>query len=333
MSTFLVIGAVIGGCCGAYQGISGVRKYNHKITDQFWENVSIVNRQYSRAQNELDKEAVYARDDAQNEMYQLSFNAFRNNSQVESALNESGVEGRSNKAIARDVRGQSERQKDNVQASYENAIYSIKSQKDSLHVEYAQTITDMKDAVKPLYKHGFQAIDEIGQKAAIGAVAGYFGAGVGGAAFGAMGSTAGSAAGSTAGGTVTGSASSIAGMGAGSGLSVPASSLGSATSSGLSSGATSWGLSSGGASLGSSAMSSAGSSASAWSLSSGGASLGSASSGFNWGQFASQAMKYYNTASKYYNYYQKFRSAYSTMYGGYSNQSNSGYRYRRGVYY
>lgn len=338
MSTFLVIGAVVGACVGGYQGIAGVRKYNHKITDKFWENVAIVNRQYSYAQNELDKQAVYARDEAQSEMYQLSLNAFRNNSLVESALSESGLEGRSQKAVARDVRGQSERQKDNIQASYENAIYSIKSQKDSLHIEYAQNIQDMRDAIKPLYKHGFQAIDEIGQKAAIGAVAGYFGAGVGGAAFGAIGGSAGGATGGAASGAVTGSAGSIAGMGAGSGLSVPASTLGSTATTGLSSGATSWGLSAGGASLSSAGGSTLGSSA--------GGAIGSglsvspsvasswgagASSGFNWGQFASQTLKYYNTANKYYNYYQQFRSKATEYYGNYYNTNR--YQRRRGYYY
>ena len=152
MSTFLVAGAVIGGCIGGYQGFSGIRKYNHKINDRFWEQVRQINRQYSYAQNELDKQAVYARDDAQSEMYQLSLNAFRNDSRVESALSESGLEGRSQKAVARDVRGQSERQKDNIQASYENAIYSIKSQKDSLYIVYLVIILYSRDSIKGNYK-------------------------------------------------------------------------------------------------------------------------------------------------------------------------------------
>lgn len=318
MSTFLVAGAVIGGCIGGYQGFAGIRKYNHKINDRFWEQVRQINRQYSYAQNELDKQAVYARDDAQSEMYQLSLNAFRNNSLVESALSESGLEGRSQKAVARDVRGQSERQKDNIQASYENAIYSIKSQKDSLYIEYKDNIKDLRDSIKGIYKSGLSAIMEIGDKAAIGAFMGYVGAGAGGAAFSAIGSSAGGAAS----GVVGGSASSVAGMGAGTGLTVPASSLGSATSTGLTSGASSWGLSAGGSTLGSGA-SSFGLSASPSLASSWGA--GALSSGFNWGQFSNQFMSYYNKANSYYSQYQRFRNTFNTAYGGTSRRRRTYY--------
>lgn len=315
MSSFLIAGAVIGGCIGGTQGLMGVRKYNRKINDRFWEQVRQINRQYSYAQNELDKQAVYARDDAQSEMYQLSLNAFRNNSLVESALSESGLEGRSQKAVARDVRGQSERQKDNIQASYENAIYSIKSNKDSLYTEYRDNIKDLRDSIKGSYKSGLNAIMEIGDKAAIGAFMGYVGAGAGSAAFSALGSsTGGSLGGVVSGGT--------AGMGSGTGLTIPASSLGSATTTGLTAGPSFVGLSAGNATLGSGA-SSAGLTVSP-SLVNSWAS-GAMSSGFNWGQFSNEFMSYYNKANSYFSKYQRFRNTFDTAYGGTSR--------RRRIYY
>lgn len=318
MSSFLVAGAVIGGCIGGTQGFMGVRKYNRKITNMFWEQIRQVNKQYSYAQNELDKQAVYARDEAQSEMYQLSLNAFRNNSLVESALSESGLEGRSQKAVARDVRGQTERQKDNIQASYENAIYSIKSNKDSLYTEYRDNIKDLRDSIKGSYKSGLNAILEIGDKAAIGAFMGYVGAGAGSAAFSAIGSSAGGATS----GVVGGSASSVAGMGAGTGLTVPASSLGSATTTGLTSGASSWGLSAGGSTLGSGAssfgLSASPSLASSWAS-------GAMSSGFNWGQFSNEFMSYYNKANSYFSKYQLFRNTLDTAYSGTSRRRRTYY--------
>lgn len=206
MSTFAIAGAVIGGIMGFVGGTSGVLGYNKNLNKQFLENVKKATRQYNLTQNELDKEAVYARDDASNSLYQVSLNAFRNNALVEAALGESGVEGRSQKAISRDVSGQSERQKDNIQASYENTIYSIKTKKDSLFIEYENNVNNMRDMVKAQYKKGMSAVMEIADSTAQGAAMGY----LGGAAIGAMGS-----AGAAAGGTAAGAGATGAGTAAG----------------------------------------------------------------------------------------------------------------------
>lgn len=313
MTMWCIGGMCIGAALGTNSGIKGVRKYNAKIDKQFHKNLSILSRNYSYAQNELDKQAVYERDNAQASMYQISLNAFRNNALVESALGESGLEGRSQKAVARDVRGQSERQKDNIQASYENAIYSIKSKKDSLYVEYAQNVNDLRDSVKGQYKSGISALMEVGQSAAIGAVAGYFGGGMAGSfVSGALGGSASAAAVGSSTGAAAGSSTAAASTGAASG-----------------SAASQWVSAETLAQFGSSASTSAGTSSalstvggSSWSW---GAGLKSMSSWYN--NFATNT---WPQIKKYYNYYNQGMKMYNQLYG---SRNTYGYQRRRGGYY
>ena len=178
--SFAMAGSIIGGLAGFSLGGLNVRKNNKRVIKAFNNALSVMNRQYSYAQNELDKQAVYERDGAISEMYQLSLNGLRNNSLVEASLGESGLEGRSQRAVARDVRGQSERQKDNIQSSYENAIYSIKSKKDSLHIEYSQDVQNLRDQYQSQITKGWNALMKIGGSTAKGGAMGYFAGGVGG---------------------------------------------------------------------------------------------------------------------------------------------------------
>ena len=131
MSGFIV-GGVVGGIMGFGSGVHGVRKANKTVIKNFYKQLEAINKNYTYAQNELDKSAVYTYDEALAGLYQNSLNAFRNNSMVDAALGETGLEGRSQERVSRDVKGQSERQNDNIQSSFENAIYSIKSKKDAL---------------------------------------------------------------------------------------------------------------------------------------------------------------------------------------------------------
>lgn len=192
--SFAMAGSIIGGLAGFSLGGLNVRKNNKRVIKAFNKSLAVMNRNYSYAQNELDKQAVYERDGAISEMYQLSLNGLRNNSLVEASLGESGLEGRSQRAVARDVRGQSERQKDNIQSSYENAIYSIKSKKDSLHVEYSQDVQNLHDQYQAQITKGWNAFWKIADSTALGVAMGYFGGAVGGSFMsGALGGASGGA--------------------------------------------------------------------------------------------------------------------------------------------
>lgn len=293
----VIAGAVIGGIAGFSSGGLNVRKANKKVIKAFNKSLAVMNRNYSYAQNELDKQAVYERDGAISEMYQLSLNGLRNNSLVEVSLGESGLEGRSQRAVARDVRGQSERQKDNIQSSYENAIYSIKSQKDSLHIEYSQDVQNLHDKYQSQITKGWDAFWKIADSTAQGVAMGYFAGGVGGSFMsGALGGA--SETGLTAG--ATGASAGLTGAGS--------STLGGAGASSSTGG------------LGVSALSNTGLASSA------------SGSSFSWAGGWSNMMNnwstYYNNMNKYMNYYKTFRT-----FVGPQNQSYEYTNRRRGAYY
>ena len=104
MSGFIV-GGVVGGIMGFGSGVHGVRKSNKTVIKNFYKQLEAINKNYTYAQNELDKSAVYTYDEALAGLYQNSLNAFRNNSMVDAALGETGLEGRSQVRVSRDVKG------------------------------------------------------------------------------------------------------------------------------------------------------------------------------------------------------------------------------------
>ena len=180
MSGFIV-GGVVGGIMGFGSGVHGVRKSNKAVIKNFYKQLEAINKNYTYAQNELDKYAVYTYDEALAGLYQNSLNAFRNNAMVDAALGETGLEGRSQERVSRDVKGQTERQNDNIQSSFENAIYSIKSKKDALYVTYKSDVEYLRDFTGTQFTKGINGLMKIADATAQGAALGAITGGAGGA--------------------------------------------------------------------------------------------------------------------------------------------------------
>ena len=180
MSGFIV-GGVVGGIMGFGSGVHGVRKSNKTVIKNFYKQLEAINKNYTYAQNELDKSAVYTYDEALSGLYQNSLNAFRNNAMVDAALGETGLEGRSQERVSRDVKGQTERQNDNIQSSFENAIYSIKSKKDALYVTYKSDVEYLRDFTGTQFTKGISGLMKIADSTAQGAALGAITGGAGGA--------------------------------------------------------------------------------------------------------------------------------------------------------
>ena len=180
MSGFIV-GGVVGGIMGFGSGVHGVRKSNKAVIKNFYKQLEAINKNYTYAQNELDKSAVYTYDEALSGLYQNSLNAFRNNAMVDAALGETGLEGRSQERVSRDVKGQTERQNDNIQSSFENAIYSIKSKKDALYVTYKSDVEYLRDFTGTQFTKGISGLMKIADSTAQGAALGAITGGAGGA--------------------------------------------------------------------------------------------------------------------------------------------------------
>ena len=215
MSGFIV-GGVVGGIMGFGSGVHGVRKSNKTVIKNFYKQLEAINKNYTYAQNELDKSAVYTYDEALAGLYQNSLNAFRNNSMVDAALGETGLEGRSQERVSRDVKGQTERQNDNIQSSFENAIYSIKSKKDALYVTYKSDVEYLRDFTGTQFTKGISGLMKIADATAQGAALGAVTGGAGGAfASGAASAAGGATSGGFSAATMSGAGTTL--MSAGSG--------------------------------------------------------------------------------------------------------------------
>ena len=315
MSGFIV-GGVVGGIMGFGSGVHGVRKSNKAVIKNFYKQLNAINKNYTYAQNELDKSAVYTYDEALAGLYQNSLNAFRNNSMVDAALGETGLEGRSQERVSRDVKGQTERQNDNIQSSFENAIYSIKSKKDALYVTYKSDVEYLRDFTGTQFTKGISGLMKIADSTAQGAALGAITGGAGGAFASGAASAAG---GATSGGfsAATMSSATLGGTAASGGFS-------SATMTGATLGgtATSGGFSAATMSGAGTSLMSAGSSG-FW---------GSMSSG--WSNMLNNLPQIYERVNKYYNLYNAFTSGFRNQ--GYNPRSyyNNPYeRYTRNNYY
>lgn len=315
MSGFIV-GGVVGGIMGFGSGVHGVRKSNKAVIKNFYKQLNAINKNYTYAQNELDKSAVYTYDEALAGLYQNSLNAFRNNSMVDAALGETGLEGRSQERVSRDVKGQSERQNDNIQSSFENAIYSIKSKKDALYVTYKSDVEYLRDFTGTQFTKGISGLMKIADSTAQGAALGAITGGAGGAF--ASGAT------SAAGGATSGGFSAATMSGA---------TLGGTAASGGFSSATMTGATLGGTATsgGFSAATMSGAGTTLMSAGSGGF-WGSMSSG--WSNMLNNLPQIYERVNKYYSLYNAFSSGFRNQ--GYNPRSyyNNPYeRYTRNNYY
>ena len=318
MSGFIV-GGVVGGIMGFGSGVHGVRKSNKTVIKNFYKQLEAINKNYTYAQNELDKSAVYTYDEALAGLYQNSLNAFRNNSMVDAALGETGLEGRSQERVSRDVKGQTERQNDNIQSSFENAIYSIKSKKDALYVTYKSDVEYLRDFTGTQFTKGISGLMKIADSTAQGAALGAITGGAGGAF--ASGATS-AAGGATSGGfsAATMSSATLGGTAASGGFSA-------ATMSGATLGGTAAGT--GGAAFGGATVSGAGTTL--MSAGSGGF-WGSMSSG--WSNMLNNLPQIYERVNNYYSMYNAFTSGFRNQ--GYNPRSyyNNPYeRYTRNNYY
>ena len=315
MSGFIV-GGVVGGIMGFGSGVHGVRKSNKTVIKNFYKQLEAINKNYTYAQNELDKSAVYTYDEALAGLYQNSLNAFRNNSMVDAALGETGLEGRSQERVSRDVKGQTERQNDNIQSSFENAIYSIKSKKDALYVTYKSDVEYLRDFTGTQFTKGISGLMKIADATAQGAALGAVTGGAGGAFASGVSSAAG---GATSGGfsAATMSSATLGGTAASGGFS-------SATMTGATLGGTA-------TSGGFSAATMSGSGTTLMSAGSGGF-WGSMSSG--WSNMLNNLPQIYERVNNYYSMYNAFTRGFGSQ--GYNPRSyyNNPYeRYTRNNYY
>lgn len=324
----VAVGAVIGGVIGGASSISGISKQNKNLIKTFNKQMKYLQMNYNYNEAALDRQERSMYDSAVLDLFQLSVNAFQNQSQVVAAQAESGVEGRTQDKLAHVIRGQNFRQKTAVKEAYETEVWNVRSQKEALYIETKNAVEQARDNLNNSFIKGAKMYAQVFQGVTIGAALGAATAGAGSAIGGAIGGAAGGAAGGSA-GSLTAGAMGGTSIGTLSGAGV---------SSSVGAGLSTAPVTASGASLG--ALSGAGISSSVGSgLSSTPLTINSISgstSGTLATQFASAGSKastgFFGRAASAWNAYSPYVNMYNKI-ANYGNMTTNIYRRQRGYYY
>lgn len=236
------VGAAVGAVVGGGSTLYSASKTNRNQIKAFKKQMYYMQLNYNYNQAALNRQERSLYDSAVGNLFNMSVTAFQNQSQVEAAQAESGVEGRTQDKLGQVIRGTNLRQQTALKEAYEVDVWNVRSQKEALYIETKNAVEQARDNLSNSFIKGSKLYAQLFQGVTTGAALGAATAGIGSA----VGGTASSAAASTA----TGASAGIGGAGAvstslGSGF---LSSYGLAANSAVAGGATtaaSTGLSSG----------------------------------------------------------------------------------------
>lgn len=204
------VGAAIGAVVGGGGSLYGISKQNRSMVKAFKKQMHYLQLNYNYNQASLDRQERSMYDSALGELFSLSLNAYQNNSQIEAAIAETGLEGRSQDKIKQTISGQTLRQETATKEAYLNDVWNVRFQKDALYIQTKASVEQARDNLNNNLIGGSSAFQQFLSGAINGAAMGAATAGIGSAVGGALGGAASSAATSTA----TGASAGIGGAGA-----------------------------------------------------------------------------------------------------------------------
>lgn len=204
------VGAAVGAVIGGGSSLYGTSKQNRSMVKAFKKQMHYLQLNYNYNQASLDRQERSMYNSALGELFSLSLNAYQNNSQIEAAIAETGLDGRSQDKIKQTVRGQTLRQETATKEAYLNDVWNVRFQKDALYIQTKASVEQARDNLNNNLIGGSRAFQQFLSGAITGATMGAATAGIGSAVGGALGGAASSAAASTA----TGASAGIGGAGA-----------------------------------------------------------------------------------------------------------------------
>lgn len=204
------VGAAIGAVVGGGGSLYGISKQNRSMVKAFKKQMHYLQLNYNYNQASLDRQERSMYDSALGELFSLSLNAYQSNSQIEAAIAETGLDGRSQDKIKQTISGQTLRQETATKEAYLNDVWNVRFQKDALYIQTKASVEQARDNLNNNLIGGSKAFQQFLNGAITGAAMGAATAGIGSAVGGALGGATSSAAASTA----TGASAGIGGAGA-----------------------------------------------------------------------------------------------------------------------
>lgn len=184
--TIIGVGAAVGAVVGGGSSILGISKSNRNQIKAFKQQMKYLQINYNYNQAALDRQEKSMYDSAMVELLGLSMNAYQNNAQVEAAMAETGLEGRSQEKIQQVIHGQTSRQETATKEAYKQGVWEVRGQKEALYITTKNEVEQYKASVKSNLVGGTQAFMQVMSDALQGASIGASVAGLGSAAAGAL---------------------------------------------------------------------------------------------------------------------------------------------------
>lgn len=204
------VGAAVGAVVGGGSSLYGASKTNRNQIKAFKKQMYYMQLNYNYNQAALNRQERSLYDSAVGNLFNMSVNAFQNQSQVEAAQAESGVEGRTQDKLGQVIRGTNLRQQTALKEAYEVDVWNVRSQKEALYIETKNAVEQARDNLSNSFIKGSKLYAQLFQGVTTGAALGAATAGIGSAVGGALGGATATLATET---TATGALGASAGIG------------------------------------------------------------------------------------------------------------------------
>lgn len=185
------VGAAVGAVIGGGSSLYSASKTNRNQIKAFKKQMYYMQLNYNYNQAALNRQERSLYDSAVGNLFNMSVNAFQNQSQVEAAQAESGVEGRTQDKLGQVIRGTNLRQQTALKESYEVDVWNVRSQKEALYIETKNAVEQARDNLSNSFIKGSKLYAQLFQGVTTGAALGAATAGIGSAVGGALGGAVG----------------------------------------------------------------------------------------------------------------------------------------------
>lgn len=185
------VGAAVGAVVGGGSTLYSASKTNRNQIKAFKKQMYYMQLNYNYNQAALNRQERSLYDSAVGNLFNMSVSAFQNQSQVEAAQAESGVEGRTQDKLGQVIRGTNLRQQTALKESYEVDVWNVRSQKEALYIETKNAVEQARDNLSNSFIKGSKLYAQLFQGVTTGAALGAATAGIGSAVGGALGGAAG----------------------------------------------------------------------------------------------------------------------------------------------
>ena len=162
-------GAVLGGLSSAF----GIDSGNKAALKAYKAQAKALITSYNYGIVGLRTQGRSAFEEASRELQKNTINSMKNQSMVEVALAETGVEGRSQDRVMRDVRGYDAMTSASIKENFERQTYNLKQDAESMYQSTKSQLNAARSQAQSQMTGGFGSVLKVAQGAISGAMLGY----------------------------------------------------------------------------------------------------------------------------------------------------------------